>query len=264
LFDFKEMGWKETTLMVIHLLERNKSNRGRPCKATNREYLEEIFYVLKSGVQWNLLRAPLNWSTYYKKFRKWSQLGVFEISFGIIQKILKRSQYLTASDYRNLFIDSSMIQNSKGTDCKGRNHYDRFRFGTKVTVVVNKKGIPLGLKFSGSNVNDTQLVEPLISNLAIKIVGSRLIADKGYVSQPLKTRLQQQGIELIYPMRRNQRAVNTPQEIALLKERTIIENLFSWQQPNRHLKIRKDALINSYSSFYYLGLMEIINKKIDF
>jgi transposase len=60
----------------------------------------------------------------------------------------------------------------------GPNHYDR-----------NKNGIPIGLSLAPSNIHDVNLVENTIDNIAIKIVGSRIGADKGYISFSLKEKL---------------------------------------------------------------------------
>ena len=33
-------------------------------------YIDIFNYVLKTGIAWRDIRAPLHWSTYYKKFKK--------------------------------------------------------------------------------------------------------------------------------------------------------------------------------------------------
>ena len=259
------MGWLQTTLLVVHLMQRVHGIRGRPQKAKPADYLIQIYEVLKTGMQWNRLKGPLHWSTYYKKFRQWTEWGVFENAFRLIQRIFKSQHYLVAKDYRTLFVDASHIRNMRGTDQVGVNYSDRGRKGTKVTSIVTGRGIPLGLTLSSSNVNDTQLVEPLIDNLTINITGSCIVADKGYLSQQLKTRLsRQREIELIYPPRSNQRIRNTATEEQLLRKRNIIEHLWSWQQNNRRIIFRYEKRLSSYSSLYYLGLMVICNQKIDF
>ena len=75
-----------------------------------------------------------------------------------------------------------MIKNIRGHDQTGVNHYDRGRKGNKVTVLVTSSGIPLAVTFDKSNVHDLNLVEQTIDQVTLKIIGSRIIADKGYVS----------------------------------------------------------------------------------
>jgi len=259
------MGWIEVASMLLKLTDRNRStNRGRPCKASDREFLEKIQFVLRTGIQWNRLSGDLHWSTYYKKFCKWSQMGIFTTSFKIVQKILKKAKYLNQSSYRNLYIDSSMIKNIKGSDGVGTNHYDRGRKGSKISIVVTQEGIPLGITLSGSHIHDIRLVEDLVDKITVKVIGSRLIGDKGYNSRRLKTRLANKGIDLIYPFKRNQREENTESERQLLRSRNIVENVFSWQQNNRHIRLRYDRYLINYESFYYIGLMALIDKKISY
>ena len=76
-----------------------------------------------------------------------------------------------------------------------------------------------------------------MANLEIKIVGSRLIADKGYNSRRLKDHLRSKGVQLIYPAKRNQIVRNTQEEKELLKTRNIVENVFSWIQIRRRIRM---------------------------
>ena len=62
----------------------------------------------------------------------------------------------------------------------GSNHYDRNRNGNKVSIVVTKNGIPLGMSLSTSNIHDINRVDTL-DDVKIKIVDSRLGGDKGYI-----------------------------------------------------------------------------------
>ena len=59
------MGWLQTTLLVVNLMQRVHGIRGRPHKAKPVDYLIQIYEVLKTGMQWNRLKGPLHWSTYY-------------------------------------------------------------------------------------------------------------------------------------------------------------------------------------------------------
>ena len=118
------------------------SNKGRPDKWSHSSYLEQIWIVLKTGIQWRYLKGEGHWSTYHKKFIKWCKNGVFENCYRILAKLLEQHQHL---DVKDLYIDSTMIKNVRGQDCTGINHYDRGRKGSKATLVVTRDGIPLGL-----------------------------------------------------------------------------------------------------------------------
>ena len=86
-------------------------------------------------------------------------------------------------------IDSSMIKNKQGTYCIGANHYDRYRSATKVNVIVTSTGIPLSINVVKANIHDSTLTAEAVNCLNVKVIGSRLIADKGYINKKYKKKL---------------------------------------------------------------------------
>lgn len=114
---------------------------------------------------------------------------MFKSAYDVLIRILKSHKYLTDDDMKNLYIDSSMIKNIHGCKNHGVNHYDRGRNGNKVTVVVTGKGVPISMNITSSNKHDITEVEPVIDAINVKIVGSRVIGDKGYVSKKLKRKI---------------------------------------------------------------------------
>ena len=249
--------------MTIRLTSRTHS-KGRHNKYPLKEYIDGIWYVLRGGIPWRLLQRKGHWSTYYKKFTEWSKEGVFKLAFNILHKILKRQKYLDEAEYKDLYIDSTMVRNVLGSNGVGVNHYDRGRKGSKVSVICTRSGIPIHMKITGSHVHDSKIMMEQIPEITIKIVGSRLIGDKGYVSKVNKDVLVQKGITLIYPHKKNSQKTNTVLEKELLKSRHIIENLFSWSRNNRRLKLRYERNVSHFESFYYLGLIHIIMSKVAF
>ena len=154
-----------------------------------------------------------------------------------------------------------MVKNVRGSDGLGVNHYDRGRKGNKVSLIVTRHGIPLSMKVFGSNVHDVTALSEQIQHLEVKIIGSRVIGDKGYNSRKLRSQLNESGIKLIFPAKKNQKVKNTEEEKSLLKDRNIVENVFSWIQMRRRIKLRYDFYQYSYVEFYCLALSDLIIKK---
>ncbi|ARF10072.1 hypothetical protein Indivirus_11_16 [Indivirus ILV1] len=75
-----------------------------------------------------------------------------------------------------------MIKNINGKDNTGRNHYDRNRKGNKITVLVNCIGIPISIVLSPANIHDAKLTETIINNSVIKVLKTKIISDKGYIT----------------------------------------------------------------------------------
>ena len=156
-----------------------------------------------------------------------------------------------------------MIKNCKGVDLLGKNHYDRNRLGNKISLVVSNNGIPLSISLTTANVHDIHEVIPTLDNLPFKTKKFTLIADKAYLSNNLKSVMKDRKIQLITCYKRNQKTKNTRKQIDLLQKRFIVENVFSWLQNYRRLRIRYEKNYSTFIQFYYFGLSELIARKIN-
>ena len=115
-----------------------------------------------------------------------------------------------------------------GFNMIGRNYADKNKNATKISVIIDKNCIPVAIQMAKGNIHDTNLVLDTLDNSVIKIIYSKLIADKGYVNNNQKQFLHdKKNIDLIYSYRNNQHNVNTEEEKLLLKERSKIERFFS-------------------------------------
>ena len=165
----------------------------------------------------------------------------------VLIKLLKSQKHITDDDLKNLFIDSSMIKNIHGHKDHGINHYDRGSKGNKVTVIVTKKGIPITMTMTTANKHDLSLVEQTLDQINIKILGSRLIADKGYVSKRLKLKLRNhRKVYLVCPKKKNQKKQHLPEiQRKLLSERNIVENFFAWSHNYKRIRVRYECRIEN-------------------
>ena len=71
----------------------------------------------------------------------------------------------------------------------------------------SSSGIPPGARV----LAEVRLLEPTLEQLPPQVQGKiqRLILDRGYASDPLRVRLQERGIEMICPHRRNRKKLKT-------------------------------------------------------
>lgn len=104
-------------------------NKKRRPKYTTEYYMEHIYYVLKTGIQWNNLICASHYTTIYKKFIKWNTENIFN---KVYSELL--TKYIHDTDITSTYIDSTHIKNINGKDCIGLNHYDRFRKSTASTA----------------------------------------------------------------------------------------------------------------------------------
>ena len=135
-------------------------------------------------------------------------------------------------------------------------------------VVADGAGLPLGSTLAAASPAEVTLVDQTLQAIAVPRTGpgrprqkpTRLIADRGYDSDPLRTRLAQRGIELISPHRRNRVKPPTQDGRALrrYRRRWKIERLFAWLGHSRRLVIRYEYLPVMYGAFFHVACAMIV------
>jgi len=103
---------------------------------------------------------------------------------------------------------------------------------------------------SNGHVADIKMVEHLVEGLEAK-----LYADRGYISQDLKSKLKDQGIDLMTYHRKNMRSVQLCASDAYhLKQRNKIETLFSLLKGQYNLVTSKARSVAGFLSGIYASL----------
>ena len=134
--------------------------------------------------------------------------------------------------------------------------------GTKWMVLADGEGIPLGVRLESASPGEVTLAEATLAEVRVpQPIGPprekpvRVIADRGYDSDPLRERLQKRGIELIVPYRENnkQRRYEDRRKLRRYKRRWIIERTNAWLGQFRRLLVRHEHLLSMYYAFFYLA-----------
>ena len=187
---------------------------GRPVKCTDAEYIDAIYYTLRTGTSWNYVRGyPVTGDTIRKKFIEWSSHGIFKNAYIIMVNI-----YLEFNiDIDKIFLDASHIKNLFGVDSVGVNVYDRFRKSTKLSIITNNDGIPISIDIKPGNVHDSKMIQntlKLFDNIQISYYDTQyLIADKGYYGNNIsKLVADEYKLKLITPDKRSTEEINTYRE----------------------------------------------------
>jgi transposase len=135
--------------------------------------------------------------------------------------------------------------------------------GTKWMVVVDGVGPPLGAYLDAASPAEVTLLEKTLETVAVGRPGKpgrprkrpqRLMADRGYDSNPLRARLARRGIEPIIPARRHhKRATHQDgRKLRRYRRRWIVERTFAWLGHFRRLMVRYERLITTYAGFFHL------------
>ncbi len=92
----------------------------------------------------------------------------------------------------------------------------------------------------------------------------RVIADRGYDSDPLRKQLARRGIELIAPHRKNRRKPRTQDGRALrrYRRRWKVERTFAWIANYRRLVVRYDRSLTIYQAFFHIACFMIVLRRV--
>lgn len=89
---------------INRLLPPEDSGPGRPPIVRNREALEGILHILRTGTPWrDLPPAYGHWHTIYMRWQRWIERGVW----GDILQLLKR---LKGVELKIVFLDSTVVR----------------------------------------------------------------------------------------------------------------------------------------------------------
>jgi transposase len=152
----------------------------------------------------------------------------------------------------------------KGGACVGKTKRGK---GTKLMVVADGKGVPLGVQLASASPHEVTLIEPTLERIAVPRKGrgrprknpKRLIYDKAADSDALRDRLQRRGMELICPHRKNRRKPKRQdgRKLRRYKRRWKIERSIAWIANFRRLVVRYERKITMFYAFVHVACLMI-------
>ena len=119
---------------------------------------------------------------------------------------------------------------------------------------------PLAVYTTSASPHEVTLVQDTLSQAFVQEQPQRLIGDRAYDSDPLDQTLQEQGIEMIAPHRRNRKKPKTQDGRVLrrYKRRWKVERLFAWLHNFRRLLVRQERYLENFLGFVHLGCIRIL------
>ena len=135
------------------LLYPTRKGPGRPLELDLRQVANAIFYVMRTGCQWQYLPHEYpNYNSVYYHYRKWCKNGVWaQINTLLRQQVRQRSQ--RNPDPSAAILDS---QSSKTTEAGGERGYDAGKKinGRKRHLLVDTLGNVLQVVVHAANIQD--------------------------------------------------------------------------------------------------------------
>jgi transposase len=136
--------------------------------------------------------------------------------------------------------------------------------GTKWMVLGDGDGVPLGVRLERVSPAEVTLADATLTEVRVprpkgrqRQKPKRVIADRGYDSDPLRQRWKRRGIELIAPYRSNnkERKYEDGRKLRRNKRRWKIARTNDWLGQFRRLLVRHEHLLVTYRAFFYLACL---------
>ena len=235
-------------LKEVNKLHDKNDSRGCKIKYDRKLFVNAFIKRLKSGNTWLNLEDEFKVSKthLHRIFTLWSNNNLFKKVYDTFL-----NNYKCYIDNDEVYIDSSIIVNKyEYKNTTGINTYEaRKHRSNKISCIVSKNGIPLGIKVTNSQIHDIKI---LYDTLPKRTLFTKLIGDKGYISDKIKKLLKRnRRIELITNYRKNQKN----KLYTDITSRITIEHFNSLIKQNRIINIRYDKSIESYENMIYLGCL---------
>jgi len=237
---------------IFHDIKNNIKN-GRPRSFSHTYILDRILFVLSTGCQWSKL--PLthgSWKTIYHYFSLWSKNYIFYNAYNDLIRV-----YLKIKPRSNIkIVDTSFVKNVFGRNCVGSNPFDRGRKATKISAVVDNKGIPLSFTFHKGNRNDSRTLFHTLSKCLFLNKGDSIYADKIYDSNHCKEVINNFSLNNCVSKKKH---ITTKENNRI---RIVVEHTFGWLDKYRRIILRYDSHIHTFKSFHYLASIHLVGNRI--
>ena len=143
--------------------------------------------------------------------------------------------------------------------------------GTKLMVLADGQGIPLGVSLHSASPGETQLAPETLATVRVgrrrpgrpRQNPDRLICDRGYDSLPFRRWLLKRGIELIAPHLSTRKRIHQDgRPLRRYRRRWKIERTIAWLGNFRRVGVRWDRDITIYRAFVHLACLVITSRRL--
>jgi putative transposase len=223
--------------------EKPRGSAGRPA-LPNRQVLNGILHVLRTGCQWKSLKK--DWfgasSSLHARFQAWQTSGLFGHIFRELVLYYHRRKRIY---WRWQSIDSKSVPAPLGGEQTGKNPTDRGKLGSKRHILVDGRGAPLAVIVTGAQAHDSTCAIDLLDQTIVprpttKYRVHHLCADKGYDSEPIRQEARARNYRVHIRKREygNKNPLEPLPEIHHPARRWVVERTLSWQNDFRSLRVR--------------------------
>lgn len=221
-------------------------------RVSHRVVLRVIWYVLVTGCRWKDVPPELGCcgETGRTRLRDWERAGIWGRLHRTMLTLLRRDDRLRSE---TAILDTTLVRAFGGGEKTGPSPVDRRKTGTKFTLLVDRRGVPLVMRAVPANRSDHREILPATTSFPV-IAGrpgrprthpTTLVADAGFDSAGARGLLRWLGIE---PKIRRR---GTEHGSGLGRVRWVVERTISWIKGLRRMRVRYDrssTVIDAWTS----------------
>ncbi|RZJ56594.1 MAG: IS5 family transposase [Hymenobacter sp.] len=233
-------------------------------RVPDRQVLDGIFFVLRTGCQWKALSATgiCSGSTAHARFQEWVQAGVFAQLWDVA---LQDYEDLIGLNFDWMALDGSLHKAPLGGKKTGPNPTDRGKGGVKRSLLTEARGIPVGLELEGANRHDMKLTDSTLASMPPAAEAARdahrtageeqhLCLDAGYDYAQVRAVVAAHGYTAHIRSRGEEKQAKKAGQKA---RRWVVERTHSWLNRFRHLLIRWAKKPENYLAMLHFACARI-------
>ena len=245
------------------LPEPKRSKRGGRPPCPDRAVMNALWYLLWTGCQWKALHR--DWfgvcaSAVHARFQRWRQIGVFEKMMARLAKHYGKKRKVK---WKWQSLDSKSCPAPLGGEATGCNPTDRAKQGSKLHLLVDKRGAPLSVIITGANRHDkTAAVELVVAVvIARPDKAQHLCADAAYDATDVREFVVLEGYTPHIKANRRRGKKPKPRglgETTYPARRWVVERTLSWLTKRRSIRTRWAKKVANWLAFVHFACTYIL------
>lgn len=247
--------WHQFEALVPPVADEHPLGCHRP-RVPDRVVFDKLVQVLVLGAAYEKIADSTCSATTIRRRRdEWIDADVFTV---LEQLCLDAYDKMIGLRLENLAVDGCIVKAPCGGEAAGRSPVDRGKQGTKRSLMVEGRGIPIGCVIAGANCHDSPLLAPTLDKLGRFgfDLPERITVhlDAGYDSGKTRDLLDALGIDYI---------ISKKGEPLQAGARWIVERTNSWHTRGfRKLQICTERRVRVIDAFIALANAIIIVRRL--
>ena len=233
---------------------------GRPRKTHLRDVVDAVFYILRTGCQWEYL--PKDFppkSTVWRYFNEWRHNGTLDVIHDLLRTKV-RTEEKPYSPRTTASVDSQSVDTTSGGEQRGRDNAKNVD-GRKRHIIVDSMGLLLAVLVTAADVDDAKAAAELFGRLEgqpMSKVG-RMFADSKYHNHALYQWVGENARwELVIVSR-----PEGQKGWVKLPLRWMVERTFAWLGKCRRLTKDRERSVRSSEAFIKLAMIQLMLNRLE-